>query len=285
MKDYNNHIALSLLFALVFCSSTYANFSFFDDSDIQTLHFVSETHEVYKKDGELIFFQDPEGSIQRGGESILWRSVYFDLAGERLASTYVYSNEKPIPFSNPDGIRLFVDKTYYDIAHPLKRVLINQIDFRQVTSYFSLYGWFYDGINLTKTIKTLTDTQLQDHEDGTKSFKLDYPKTNQPAECFIDDQNRVVKIQTYDKNYKPGDESKPVSVDTLIWAKVSNTSFWYPKTIRSNVVTSGGVIIDSEITIHDISINPRIPIGTFNTNYPEDYQQKDRRRLLKRPNF
>lgn len=285
MNVYLIPISSFLFLTLVFCSSTYANLPFFDDSDIQTLHIVSESHTVYKKDGKLFFFQDPEGAIQRGGESTLWRSVYFDLAGERIASSYVYNYEMPSHFTIPDGIRLYVDKTYYDIAHPLKRVFIDQINFRQLTSYFSLYGWFYDGINLANTIKTLPDTQLTEHEDGTRSFKLDYPKTNQPAECFIDDQDRVVKIQIYDKDSKPEEENKPASVDTFIWEKVSNTSFWYPKTIHSNVVTAGGISVETKSTIRDIEINPQIPIGTFNTNFPEEYQQKDRRQLLKRPNF
>lgn len=280
-----NTTVISIIFCTIFCLTAHADLPLFQNTDIKTLHFVSETHTVNKKDGELFFFPDPEGLIQRGGESTLWKSVYCDLRGERIASNYVYSSEKPTHFANPDGIRIYVDKTYYDIAHPLKRVLIDQINYRQLTSYFSLYGWFYDGINLASTIKTLPDTQLTEHEDGTRSFKLDYPKTSQPAACFIDDQDRVVKIQIYNKDSKPGDERKPVSVDTFVWAKVPDTTFWYPKTIHSNVVTAGGVTVESESTIHAIKINPQIPIGTFNTNYHDDYQQKDRRQLLKRPNF
>lgn len=269
--------------AFLYCISTaQAEFALFADKTIHSIHLIKEMVSVMKKDGEVFTFQSPNYSTERGGEKTKWVSMYIDLKNERISVRWVETLDRPVNFNKPDQIRLYVDKTYYDITHTQKRAYTDTIDFRQLTSYFTLNGWFYDGINLQQEIDSIPNEQFKSNEDGLLSIVLEQPKTNFPAEIFVNkDQNKVVKTVVVNEDPRLGEDQKITTNETFEWDQIPNTDFWYPKYVHTVLDGVNGVQSESKTWIREIYINPIIPDGIFNTDFPSTYQNIDRRKLLK----
>ncbi len=278
-------IGLCLVLFAVSILPASADLPFFDDTSIQSLQMVKEMHSKMTKDGELFTFESPSYGIERGGEKTKWISMYIDIQNERIAVRWVDGVNRPENFLHPDQLRIYKDQTFYDISHQAKRVYIDTIDFRQLTSYFSLGGWFYDGINLSKTVSSLSSGQLTQHEEGIAGFWLRKPQTQYPAQIFINEETqRVVKVQTVNDDPRFGGD-KIETEESFEWANVPETDFWYPKVIQSHTDGTKGIVTVSKTWVRAIQINPDIPSYSFNTDYPEDYTVIDRRNLLKPPRF
>jgi hypothetical protein len=209
-----------------------------------------------------------------------------DVKSEQISARWVEGDERPQNFNQPDQIRLYTDKIYYDISHPQKRALNDTITFRQLTSYFGLGGWFYEGVQLSQEITSKAKEQLKEHEDGLVSFTLDPLVTKYPVEVFVNSETgRVTKVIMTTNDPRFGEGQTLTTTETYEWAKIDRMDFWYPSLIHTQTDGVGGITIDAKTWTREIIINPQIPVGTFNTNFPEEYQQIDRRLLLKRPNF
>lgn len=265
---------------------SYADLPLFENQDIHTIHMIKEMESVMKKDGIVYTFESPTYGTLRGGEKTKWVSMYIDVKSEQISVRWVDGKEKPQNFNQPDQIRLYTGKTYYDVSNTQKRTLTDTINFRQLTSYFALGGWFHDGISLSQEYNSTAKRELKEHEDGMVSFWLNPLLTKQPVEVFVNPETeRVMKVVMLDNDPRYGEGQVLTTTESYEWAKADGIDFWYPRVIHTQKEGVNGITTESKLVTHDIAINPQIPIGTFNTNFPETYQQIDRSKLLKRPNF
>ena len=262
-----------LLFLILFLPITtavFAKLNLFNDESVKSLHMIKEMYSIMTKDGEVFTFKSPSYGVMRGGEKTKWISIYIDFENERLSARWIERETKPRNYIKPDQIRVFNENTYYDISHPSKRIYIDTINIRQLTSYFALSGWYYDGINLSDTILSFPKEGFTTQEDGTISFWLKPPQTQHPAEIFLHPETkRVSKVKMVNSDPRFDDETIEM-VETIEWTNIKDTDFWYPSYLESNLDGTQGIKTVSKTWVREITINPVIPQTVFDTKYPKE---------------
>lgn len=250
-----------------------AELPLFDDPSIESISYITERQSVWIVNSNAnspLTIDKLVNGIER--KITQWSSYFIDIKGEKISTRWINTEEKPTDFSHPDGIRLYQNTMYYDINHLLQRVLIKQIDFQELTQKFGLPGWFHGGINLKDYFHTLSDSQIKQNRDGTRSFRVgqDFLLA---AEFFMNEQDQVISFHTFGTDAQSDGNKKIVTKYTLDWNEHTVSKFQYPKYIESKTELELGDVHETKIWIREIEINPIIPNNMFTLDYPDNYKK------------
>lgn len=246
----------------------YASFPLFDDPDINTLFIESTYHQVYKQDGEALNINELGMNPLMGNDITILQTLWIDVENERM-----YKDDRLSSYTDslPEQIHVYIDGTLRIIRRFDKSVITDDVGFPAITSFLQLKGWFHDGINLFKYRESLALNQFEKHRDGLRSFTLSPPEVRLPVRCFVNLQNRVVKIHHYEQRTESGNEDVVQTLEKFEWGKMRDRDFWYPSRNQGHVTLQNGMTLDIDVQVKKIKVNEPIPDGLFDVENPPGY--------------
>lgn len=270
-----NQMKYTILLFFATVVSSFASLPLFDGYDFNSLHMIREIHSEMIRDGVK------EKNPLLGGEYVAWSSIFLDKKENQISDRWVLGNEKPENYQKVQNIRLYIEKNTYDMSSIRKLVTIDEVSFDQMTMMFHLDGWYVLGINLDELVKKNIDNELEEHNDGMRSFRVKPPHIQHPTQIFINKENRVTKLIMIANEVIDGEAPDWKTIARFKWAKVSGSDFWYPEHQSSNTITKNKVHLNTDIWVREIKLNPALPKGIFEPEYPDDYRVIDRRKMIK----